>query len=109
MLEDADVFSIGPCSFRFALGMEEKEEAPEPPPNILRSASYQAVEGPAPAQSAPYQPFEGPAPVQSAPYQAVEGPTQPIADILKSHLSSENGHEAEESPQEGPPQAAAAP
>ena len=83
MLEDADVFSIGPCSFRFALGMEEKEEAPAPVPSILRSAPYQAVEGPAPAE--------------------------PIVDILKSHPSNENGHDAEESPQEGPPQAAAAP
>jgi hypothetical protein len=83
MLEDADVFSIGPCSFRFALGMEEKEEAPVPAPSILRSAPYQAVEAPAPAE--------------------------PIFDILKSHESNENGHEAEESPQEGPPQAAAAP
>jgi VWFA-related protein len=83
MLEGGDVFSIGPCSFRFALGMEEKEETPEPVPSILRNAPYQAVEA--------------------------SVPVEPIVDILKSHPSNESGHEAEESSQEGPPQAAAAP
>jgi len=83
MLEDGDVFAIGPCSFRFELGVEKKEEAPEQAPSILRRAPNPAAEGFAPAE--------------------------PIPDILKIHPSNENGHEAEESPQEGPPQAAAAP
>jgi hypothetical protein len=83
MLEDGDVFSIGPCSFRFELGAEQKEEAAEQVPSILRSATNPATEGFVPAE--------------------------PILDILKIHPSNENGREAEESPQEGPPQAAAAP
>lgn len=80
MLEDGDVFSIGPFSFRFGLGTEKPAE---PAPNVVRSTSEAIPAGPPAAE--------------------------PIVDILKRHPAKEEGQETYDSHQEGPPRTAAAP
>lgn len=80
ILEDGDVFSIGPFSFRFGLGTEKPAESA---PNVVRGASETIPNGPA--------------------------SEEPVVDILKRHPVKEEGQEAYESQQEGPPRTATAP
>ena len=104
MLEDGDSFSIGPCSFRFELGMEKRQEPPaQPAREILRSAPRALDVGAEPAQPAPEI-------LRSAPRALdADQPAQPVPDIFRSRPASGTAQDAEEFAEEGPPQAAAAP
>jgi VWFA-related protein len=125
MLEDGDSFSIGPCSFRFELGTEERQERPAAPaPDVLRSGP-----GPAPADAGlPAQPrpdflrvvpeepeAAAPEPIPDilrAVHKEPDAPApapEPIPDIFKSRPSSGAAQDVEESGEESPPQAAAGP
>jgi hypothetical protein len=107
MLEDGDSFSIGPCSFRFQLGTEERQQPATavPPvetvPDALRSPFPSLDADLAPQEPEPDILRNAPQPLQGDPE-----PAQPIPDIFKNRPANRT---AEEPFEESPPQAAAAP
>jgi VWFA-related protein len=89
MLENGEVFSIGPCTFKFELGASDQKAAataPPPPPDILRKeATITPPAGSEPlpdifrskeelGQAPPAGPFDGPTPLSAA------KPWQPQSD-----------------------------
>jgi hypothetical protein len=108
LLEDGDSFSIGPCSFRFQLGMsDESPAAPaEPVPDVLRGAP-RSLDADLELGGSEPTPIEVMRSTASEP--PATPPDQPIPDIFKSRPSEGTSRDAQESTEESPPQAAAAP
>lgn len=82
ILNDGDSFSVGPCTFRFALEQEGEETPKEPVPNVLRGRHAEPV----------------PDILRERPQPAAEGqpaqPPQPVVNIFRDRPESGAAREA---------------